>query len=141
MKSKSIYGGFLIMLMTGCYAPERDCASFRTGTFKFETYINGEVSKTIFTRNDTLEIDYYQGKADSSSIRWINNCEYIANKISPINRSDRQALHFKILTTSGDSYTFEYSIVGKVQKQRGTAQKISEDQSLKVTPADSQNVP
>ncbi len=141
MKSKSVYAVFLIMLMASCYSPERDCASFKTGTFEFETYINGEVSKTTFTRSDTLEVDYYQGKADSSSVRWINDCEYIANKISPINRSERQALHFKILTTSGDSYTFEYSIVGKVQKQRGTAQKISEDQSLEVTRVDSQNVP
>lgn len=131
MKSKSIYCyGFLVFLAISCYSPERDCTSFKTGTFEFETYINGEVSKTTFTRNDTLEIDYYQGKADSSSVRWINNCEYIANKINPINRSERQALHFKILTTSGNSYTFEYSIVGKVQKERGTAQKISEDQSL-----------
>jgi len=131
MKSKNIYCcGFLILLVTSCYSPERDCTSFRTGTFEFETYINGEVSKTTFTRNDTLEIDYYQGQADSSSIRWINDCEYIANKINPTNRSERQALHFKILTTSGESYTFEYSLVGKVQKQRGTAQKISEDQSL-----------
>ena len=142
MKSKSIYGGFLLMLMViSCYSPERDCASFKTGTFEFETYINGEVSKTTFTRNDTLEIDYYQGQADSSSVRWINDCEYIANKINPINRSERQALHFKILTTSGNSYTFEYSIVGKEQKQRGTAQKISEEQSLQTTPADSQNAP
>lgn len=131
MKSKSIYCYCLLMLMAiSCYSPERDCASFRTGTFEFETYINGEVSKTTFTRNDTLEIDYYKGQADSSSVRWINDCEYIANKINPKNRSERQSLQFKILTTSGDTYNFEYSIVGKVQKQRGTAKKISKDQSL-----------
>ncbi|WP_031428986.1 hypothetical protein [Flavimarina sp. Hel_I_48] len=122
---KSIVGIFIAILSVGCYAPERNCDSFKTGTFEFETYLNGEVSKTTFTRSDTLEIDYYQGKADSSSIRWINDCEYIANKINPTNRSERQALHFKILSTSSDSYTFEYAIVGKVNKQRGTARKIS----------------
>ncbi len=131
MKSKSNYCYSLLMLLAiSCYSPERDCASFKTGTFEFETYINGEVNKTTFTRNDTLEIDYYKGKADSSSVRWINNCEYIANKINPTNRSERQALHFKILTTSENSYTFEYSIVGKAQKERGTANKISKNESL-----------
>ncbi|HEA30618.1 MAG TPA: DNA topoisomerase IV [Leeuwenhoekiella sp.] len=120
----------MAILTVSCYAPERDCASFKTGTFEFETYLNGEVSQTTFTRNDTLEIDYYQGKADSSSIRWINDCEYIARKINPKNRSERQALHFKILTTSKDTYTFEYSIVGKVKKQRGTAKKVNDEKSL-----------
>ena len=128
MKKRSIYSCLIIaLLVASCYAPERNCASFRTGTFEFETYLNGAVSKTTFVRNDTLEIDYYQGKADSSSIRWINDCEYIANKINPSNRSERQALHFKIITTSKDSYTFEYSIVGKVEKQKGTAKKVSQE--------------
>ncbi|MGB3775200.1 MAG: DNA topoisomerase IV [Leeuwenhoekiella sp.] len=126
MKKRLLY---LILLLAhffvGCYSPERDCSSFKTGTFEFETYLNGKVSKTTFTRNDSLEVDYYEGKADSSSIRWINNCEYIANKINPQNRSERQALHFKIITTTADTYTFEYSIVGKVNKERGTAKKVS----------------
>ena len=62
--------------LVGCYNQERDCTDFKTGNFEFETYLNGEVVKTTFTRNDTLEIDFYQGQADSSNIRWINDCEY-----------------------------------------------------------------
>lgn len=116
----------LCLSFTACYTVEKDCKSFKTGTFEFETYINGEVNKTTFTRNDTLEIDYYKNQADSSSIRWLNDCEYIATKINPKNRDERRALQFKILSTDGDKYTFEYSIVGETKKQKGTAKKIKD---------------
>ena len=116
---------FLVsQLMLACYAPERDCTAFKEGTFEFETYLNGEVTKTTFTRNDTLEIDHYKNQADSSSIRWINDCEYIARKINPKNHQERMALHFKIIKTKGDTYTFEYSLVGENNKMKGTAKKI-----------------
>lgn len=116
---------FLYSTVISCYSPERNCEKFKNGKFEFETYLNGEIVKTTFARNDTLEIDYYQGKADSSSIRWINDCEYIANKINPKNRNERKALHFKIIKTDGEFYTFEYAIVGEANKQKGTAKKIN----------------
>lgn len=114
----------LSFFLTGCYNPQRNCADFKVGKFEFETYLNGEVVKTTFMRNDTLEIDYYKGTADSSSIRWINECEYIAEKINPTSMRDRKALHFKILTTTDDEYTFEYALVGETTKQKGKAKKI-----------------
>ena len=115
----------LLLIAVSCYTPERNCKDFKTGEFEFETYLNGEVVKTTFVRNDTLEIDFYEGKADSSSIRWINDCEYIAEKINPTSMRDRKALHFKILTTKDDVYTFEYALVGENNKQKGTARKIN----------------
>ena len=30
-----------------------------------------------------MEIDYFQGKVDTSSVRWINDCEYIVKKRNP----------------------------------------------------------
>jgi len=114
----------LLSTLVGCYDQERNCTHFKTGTFEFETYLNGEVVKTTFTRNDTLEIDFYQGQADSSLVRWINDCEYIAEKINPKGMMERKALHFKILTTKDDSYTFEYALVGETKKQKGTVTKI-----------------
>lgn len=115
----------LAILLTGCYHPERNCENFKRGTFEFETYLDGELLKTTFMRNDTLEVDYYQGKTDSSHIRWINNCEYIATKINPKNRMERKALHFKILKTENNFYTFEYALVGDTNKQIGTAKKTN----------------
>lgn len=112
-------------LLTGCYKLERDCQKFRTGTFEFETLLNGTLQKTRFTRNDTLEIDFFQNRQDSSRVRWINDCEFIVKKIRPKNRAEEKLIHMKILTTHKDSYTFEYSLVGKTKKQRGTAKKIN----------------
>ena len=94
------------------------------GTFEYKALIGTEVLNTTFTRNDTLEIDYFKGKSDSSSIRWINDCEYIVKKINPKNMAEEKAIHMKILTTKGNSYVFEYNIVGDTKKQKGTAKKI-----------------
>lgn len=107
-----------------CYQPERNCKDFKTGTFEFESYLNGELVKTRFIRNDTMEIDYFRGKADTSSVRWINNCEYLVINKNPRNRAEEKPIHMKILTTKGNSYTFEYGLVGESQKQRGTAVKV-----------------
>lgn len=116
---------FSALLLTSCYQPERNCENFKNGTFEFEALVGTEVLKTTFTRNDSIEIDYFKGKSDTSSIRWINNCEYIVKKINPKNISERNAIHMKILTTDADTYVFEYSIVGEANKQRGTAKKIN----------------
>ncbi|WP_378188180.1 DNA topoisomerase IV [Aquimarina sp. W85] len=115
----------LALLCTGCFKQERRCENFHVGTFEFETYINGELAKTTFVRNDTIEIDFFKGKQDTSSIRWINACEYIVKKIHPKNRAEEKAIHMKILTTSSNTYSFEYGLVGSSEKQKGTAKKIN----------------
>jgi hypothetical protein len=116
--------GFVIVF-TACKSPERNCQDFKTGEFSFETLLKGELVTTRFTRNDTLEIDYFQGKVDSSSVRWINDCEYIVQKLNPNSIREKKAIHMKILYTEGDFYTFEYSLVGESLKQTGTAKKIN----------------
>ncbi|MEB3346672.1 DNA topoisomerase IV [Aquimarina gracilis] len=113
-----------ILAFSGCDLPERNCMDFHTGTFEFETLLNGELVKTTFVRNDSIEIDYFQGKRDTSTVRWINECEYIVQKLNPKNMAEEKAIHMKILTTDKDTYTFEYALVGASNKQRGTAKKI-----------------
>ena len=119
-----ITGLLLSFLIFSCYDPERNCQDFKTGTFEYEALIGTEVLTTTFNRNDTLEIDSFRGKSDSSSIRWINDCEYIVKKINPKNMAEEKAIHIKILTTKGNEYNFEYNIVGDTNKQKGTANKI-----------------
>lgn len=114
----------LVCLMTSCYQPERNCADFKTGTFEFESFIDGELVKTRFIRKDSIEIDYFQGEVDTSSVRWINDCEYILKNLNPKNRAEEKPLYMKILTTKGNTYTFEYSLVGETAKQQGTAIKV-----------------
>ncbi|CAM4384380.1 DNA topoisomerase IV [Zobellia nedashkovskayae] len=107
--------------MTSCYEPERNCTEFKDGKFAFTTTIGDEEKTTIFLRKGDLEIDYFDGKADSSSVRWINDCEYIVKKLDPKNKSEEQSVHMKILSTTADSYIFEYNIVGESKHDRGTA--------------------
>jgi len=113
-----------IFLLSSCYSPERDCSKFKTGTFEFETELKGEVIKTTFVRSDTLEIDYFKNEVDTSSVRWINDCEYILTNLNPKNMAEKKPLHMKILTTEGNTYTFEFSVVGEDKKQKGTVTKI-----------------
>lgn len=114
----------LVFLLTGCYEPERNCADYKTGTFEYKTYINGEMATSTFVRNDSIEIDKFQGNTDTSSVRWINNCEYILRNLNPESMAEEKAIHMKILTTNKDGYTFEYGVVGDPKKQRGSVIKV-----------------
>ena len=114
-----------LFIFTACYEPERNCADFRDGTFSFTSEINGESKTTTFVRKGELEIDYFEGGADSSRVRWINDCEYVVRKLNPGNAAEEKAIQMKILSTTEDSYTFEYNIVGSSNKSRGTAFKTN----------------
>ena len=121
---KAIFAVLFSLLILSCYQPERNCDDFRTGTFEFESYLEGELVKSRFVRSDSIEIDYFRGKTDTSSIRWINDCEYLITNLHPDTRAEEKPLHIKILTTDGNTYTFEYGLVGEPQKQKGTAVKV-----------------
>lgn len=115
----------LALTTVSCYNIERNCADFKTGKFEFEYEVEGVKKKSNFVRNDTLEIDTFEGKIDSSSVRWINDCEFVLEKINPKNMAEKQAVHMKILSTTGNSYTFEFSKLGDTKKQKGTVTKIN----------------
>ena len=122
---------FCSLLLTSCYNKERNCKDFRTGTFEFKYTTDGVEKTGRFIRTDSTNIDYYENKIDTASIRWINDCEFIMKHINPKNMSEEKAIHMKILSTSEDSYTFEYSLAiqhGTQQKhiEKGTATKIKE---------------
>ena len=115
----------LLLLSVSCYNVEHNCKEFKTGKFKFDYTVNGVKKTTVFERTNTIEIETYEGKTDTSSIRWVSDCEYILHKIHPKNREEKKAINMKILTTSKKSYTFEFGMVGSDIKQRGTVEKIS----------------
>lgn len=125
---------FLIFILsislTSCYNYERNCTDFKTGMFEFTYIIDGEEKTGRFTRTDSLNIDYFEGKTDTASVRWINDCEFVMKKLHPKNKSEEKAIHMKILSTTSDSYTFEYSLVVKeLNKKRrvekGVARKVN----------------
>lgn len=123
MINRLILGLCLCFFLGACYQPTRNCKDFKDGKFSFTTTIDGEEKTTVFVRNGDLEVDYFENKADSASIRWINDCEYIVKKINPKSRAEEKAVHMKILSTTDKSYTFEYNIVGQNKKSRGVAIK------------------
>src|SRR5690606_24198812 len=115
----------VFLFLTSCYESERNCSDFKTGTFQFEAFSGTEVFKTTIIRNDSIEIDFFDGKSDTSSIRWINDCEYVLQKIHPKNQAEKKAVLIKILTTDKNNYTFEVSEVGKAKLIKATAQKVN----------------
>lgn len=125
-KMKKIIFLLPILLLLSCYDVERNCKDFKTGKFKFEYEVDGVKKTTVFERKDSIEIETFEGKTDTASIRWINDCEYILRKIHPKNMAEKKAINMRILTTSKNSYTFEFGIVGSDEKQRGTVEKISD---------------
>ena len=121
MKYSIFICGLISILFASCYQPERDCQAFKEGKFTFTTTVNGEEKTTTFVRSENREIDMFEGKADTSSVRWVNDCEYILKKINPENKAEEKSVHIKILSTTAESYLFEYGLVGETKKSRGTA--------------------
>ncbi len=120
---KSIFILFSALLLVSCYNQERNCKDFKTGKFTSETEIEGKKYTSTFERNDSIQIESYEGKIDTFKVRWTNDCEYVIQNINPKNREEKKPVQMKILTTDSDSYTFEYSFVGDSKKQRGTVTK------------------
>lgn len=112
------------LLLTSCYQKDRNCKDFKTGTFYSEVIIDNILYKSNFKRNNNLQIETYNKKTDSSSLRWINDCEVIFKTINPKSITAKKDIHLKILVTTDSSYTFEYSYVGETKKQKGIAYKL-----------------
>lgn len=123
MKKIALYSILFLFCLSCQSPPERNCKDFKTGTFEFTSVVDGKEITTTFTRINSIEVDYFQEKQDSSTVRWINDCEYILKRINPKNRAEEKPIHIKILTTTDSSYTFEFNTVGEAKKLRGTAFK------------------
>lgn len=114
----------LLPLCSSCYQQERDCKTYQYGTFVFEQEIEGKVEQSIFTRDSLLQVETFRGKIDSSSVRWINDCEFVLKKINPKRMADKKGIHMKILTTDEKGYHFEFNYVGESQKMKGYAKRM-----------------
>ncbi|WP_431157688.1 hypothetical protein [Winogradskyella poriferorum] len=117
------------LLMTSCYNVTRSCNDYKTGTFEFTYNLNGQEKTGRFKRTEALNIDYYDGKIDTSSVRWINDCEFVLKKLNPKSNIEKDAIHMKILSTTDSSYTFEYKLAIKKPNrplvvEKGIAYKI-----------------
>ena len=116
----------VLILFQSCYTVERNCLPFHTGTFEFTQIIKNEMKTSTFTRDSLYEIEQFEGKIDTASIRWVNDCECILTKLNPTSNQEKRPIQIKIISTTQNSYVFEYSLVGDAKKtKRGTIQKIN----------------
>ena len=118
---------FLLLLFSSCIKlnDERLCNDYRTGNFQSSITINDIEYISKFSRNDSIQVEVFNNKIDSSYVRWINDCEVIFKTINPKSINERKSIHLKILKTGNNYYEFEYSYVGESKKQSGKAVKIN----------------
>ena len=116
---------FLFTLsLTSCYQVEHNCKDFKTGKFEFSQNIKGKKTTSTFERTANLQIETFNGKTDTASVRWVNDCEFILQKLHPKTMQEKKAISMKIISTKDKSYIFEYSFVGSDKKQRGSVTKL-----------------
>jgi hypothetical protein len=106
----------VFFLMISCYEQERNCSDFKNGKFESEITIDGVKHTSTFERNDSIQIEIYNGVIDTFNIRWINDCEYIMKNSNPKNMAEKKSVSMKILTTNENTYVFEYNYVGDTNK-------------------------
>ena len=114
----------IFFLFISCSIPERNCQTFKTGGYEFKTMIDGKEYVSNFKRSDSIEIEFFQGTTDTSSVRWVSDCEFILKNIN--SKKSKTSISMKILSTKENSYVFEYSIVGDNSNiRRGEAFKLN----------------
>ena len=117
---------FVVILFINCSFPEKNCKNFKTGSFEFKSTIDGKDYVSKFIRGDSLEIEFFNGIVDTSSVRWVSDCEFILKNINP--KKSKKSISMKILSTTNESYVFEYSIIGdNSNRKRGTAYLLDQN--------------
>ena len=111
--NKSFVILFVYLTLCSCYKTERNCKDYKTGMFELKYFQEGIEKRGKFRRTAAYNIDYYDNNIDSSTVRWINDCEFILEKLNPNTENESKAIHMKILTTTDSSYTFEYKYAVK----------------------------
>lgn len=117
---------FLFFIIFSSCQKQVECnpKEFKTGTFEFSQMVDGKKETTQFIRTDKLQIETYKGRTDTASVRWVNDYEFVLQKLHPRNMAEEKAISMRILSTKGKTYTFEFSIVSDSKKQIGTVTKI-----------------
>lgn len=116
---------FILSLFSCQKQVECNTKDFKTGKFIFEQMVNGKKEITTFERTEKLQIETYKGRIDTATVRWVNDYEFILQKLKPRNSAEKKAISMRIISTKDKTYTFEYSFVGENKKQTGTVTKTN----------------
>jgi hypothetical protein len=118
---------FVLFLLTSCYSVDRDCENFKMGEFEFTYKLNDTIQRSLFTRTLDYEIEEFNSVIDSSSISWLNDCEFLLTKVNPKTNQEKRPVRIKIIRTYENSYDFEYSSVNEpIIIKRGTVIRIKD---------------
>ena len=100
----------------------KDAYDFSKGCFEI---LSGEnFSKTLFTRSENLQIEYYENRIDTLEIEWKNRFHYILKIKHPKTDLDRKAIDVKITKILSGGYEFTARIGDSRFEQKSTAKKI-----------------
>jgi len=121
---KNIFLIPLLLLLSACFQAKKNCADFHLGNYQFVSVIGKDTLVSRFERFENYEVEYFNQKTDTSTLRWVNDCEYILKNKNPKNMSEQRSVPIRILSTTDSTYTFEYGLVGQNKKSKGTAKKI-----------------
>ena len=99
---------------------------FRTGNYK--TVLEDEKTVSTAYRNDSLQIETYEGKKDTFYIQWLDAFEYVLVKKNPRTRLDSTDFHVKITGIGKDSYEFKAFYKGSNFEQKGIAYKLEDEE-------------
>jgi hypothetical protein len=86
---------------------EKNCASFKTGTFQYSDQLYSDL-KVIRTDSTQTEINMKNGLEMHSSIKWINDCNYVLTITKVLNADLENVIgkiiEVEIVETKSDSY-------------------------------------
>jgi hypothetical protein len=76
---------------------------FKTGKFEFVQEVNGKKEITTFERTDKLQIETYKGRTDTASVRWVNDYEFVLQKLHPRNMAEKKAISMRFISSRASS--------------------------------------
>lgn len=90
----------------------------------FETTLEDKETISYATRNDSIQIEDFNGIKDTFNIKWLDQFEYVLVKKNPKTMLDSTPFHVKITGIKNNTYTFNAYYKGSNFKQKGTAVKL-----------------
>ena len=94
----------------------------KNGSFK--TTLEDKETISYATRNNSIQIEDFNGIKDTFNIKWIDQFEYVLVKKNPKTMLDSTPFHVKITGIKNNTYTFNAYYKGSNFKQKGTAVKL-----------------
>ncbi len=113
----------LMLFIFSCDTERINILELREGTF--ETTLPDKNVKSIAFRDKNIQIETYNNKKDTFTIKWLSNFEYELLKINPKSSLDSVPFIVKITKLSHNGYSFKAHYKGSKYIQKGEAIKLT----------------